>query len=59
MCIRDRAYRIRQANVRVVNLALRNHVVDKGTGALEPVSYTHLDTHILTCDTEGAQIEYL
>ena len=30
-----KAHRIRQANVRVINIALGNHVVNKGTGAFE------------------------
>ena len=43
-----KAYRIRQANVRVVNLAVSNHVVNKGTGALEHRAAELLGRHKLT-----------
>ena len=43
-----KAYRIRQANVRVVDLALRNHVVNKGAGALEHRAAELLGCHELT-----------
>ena len=43
-----KAYRIRQANVRVVDLALRNHVVNKGAGAFEHRAAELLGRHKLT-----------
>ena len=42
-----KAHRIRQANVRVINIALGNHVVNKGTGAFEHGAAELLGRHEL------------
>ena len=42
-----KAHRIRQANVRVINITLCNHVVNKGAGALEHRSTELLGRHKL------------
>lgn len=44
----ERATEYARANVRVVNLALGNHVVNKGTGALEHRAAELLGRHKLT-----------